>query len=595
MGESRDSAGGVRRRTLLASAAAGAAGLAGCLSRFRTARGQGSPEQVSLDILTLPGDENAVATELGRTLSENLETVGVDTEVVLLDETELRRQALIGREYDLFVSKHPDLGEPDALRPLLHSSFTAEIGWQNPFDFTNIDVDELLAEQRQTDGVERQRVVTELQEEVVRQQPFVPVVVPDNIRATRSDRFGGWEWTRRDPSVTLMAVDRFDEDVERLRLVSTNDRLTRNLNPLAIEYRDRGTVTGLLYDSLGRQYQGAVRPWAAEEWEFEERGSGTVATVTLRPDLLWHDGEPLTAGDVVFTVEFLQDTSLGELEVPVPAPQFRGRSSLVGDAETLDDRTVELTFPETTSTVAERALTLPILPREEWEERSEAADIAGIELAEGVTDALVWANTEPVGSGPLVFDSRDEGDELVLRRFDEHFVNAAEDLHPELEATVGSGIAFEELTVTAVRSDGAALQLLGDDAVDAVLTTLDSESIPQIGRDPTLDLRLERSRGLYLVGCNTAREPLGNPHFRRLVARLLDKETLVRTIFGGFGTAAASPLTTTEWLAPELQWNGEDPELPFLGTNGRLDVETIRDEFRELGFEYSDDGKLLQP
>ena len=595
MRDSHDSGvGSVRRRALLTAAATGAAGLAGCLRQFRSTRQQRSPEQLSLEIHTLAGDYDARATEIGRTLSDNLSAVGVDTELVLLPEDELRRETLISQEYDLFVSRHPDIRDPDFLRPLLHSSFASEIGWQNPFNFTDFTVDELVVQQKEETGIERRGTVAELQHELARQQPFVPIAVPDHISTTRSTRFGDWQRVQLQSPLSLLQLEARGDESEQLRLVTTDDRITRNLNPLAVEYRSKGTITQLLYDSLGRRYDGKIRPWAASDWEFEQTGTGPVATVTLDPSLQWHNGESLTADDVAFTIEFLQDTSLGAFDVPVPAPQFRGRTSLIDTVDTVDDEVLEIHFAETTPEIAVRSMTLPIVPRAEWEEKINAPEVAGIELSETLTEALVWNNDEPIGSGPFVFDSREEGQELHLKRYDDHFLTRKDGRSEELATAFPNGVPFERISLTSVRSDSVAVQLLKDDEADSVLTNLDSSTVPSIGREQEIELHVNQSQSLYLVGCNTSREPLGNPHFRRVIARLLDKESLVSNVFGGFATPAASPLSTTTWLAPEFEWNGTDPELPFFGTEGELDVEAARQELREIGFSYSSDDELLE-
>lgn len=596
MRRSRDSGGSdIRRRTLLASATAGAAGLAGCLSRFRTVRNQELPDQISLDVLTLPADDDAVATQIGRRLSRNLDEIGVDVELVLYPEDELRREVLINQDYDLFVSAHPNIQHPDTLRPLLHSSFVREIGWQNPFELTDIDIDELLEEQRVQSGSERRRAIVDLQHQAVRQQPFVPVAVPDTIRATRAERFTGWRSISTDLAQSFARLERRDTDAETLSLVSTDGRITKNLNPIAIEYRNRGQITSLLYDSLGRYYGGEVRPWAASDWELSAVDGGTVATVTLQPNLAFHDGTPLTAEDVVFTVEFLQDTSLGEFEVPAPAPRFRGRTSLVDEITAIDDETLKITFPKTSPKTALRALTIPIFPRSEWEEKTRPADIAGVELSEAVTQALVWSNDEPLGSGPLQFESTVEDQELVLRRNDDHLLQRdPEQLPSALAERFAGGIPFERLDIQIVRSDDAALGLLINEEVDATVSDLNPAIVPRIGREPDIDLHVERSPALYLVGCNVLREPLGNPHFRRLVARLVDKEAIRSEVFGGFARPATSPLAGTEWLPAELRWEEDDPELPFFGTDGELDIEGVRTYLRDAGFEFSNDGELLE-
>lgn len=584
----------VSRRAVLASTVAGVGGLSGCLSRFRTVRNQDVPEQISLDVLTLPGDDDAVATQIGRRLTERLEEIGVDADLLLYPEDELRRTVLINRDYDLFVTAHPFMESPDTLRPLLHSSFVSEVGWQNPFQFTHIGVDELLEAQQFKGGSDRRDSIVELQREIAQEQPFVPIAVPDTIRATRSERFSGWRRLTTDFSQALAGLERVDEDAETLSLVSTDGRLTGNLNPIAIEYRNRGQITSLLYDSLGRHYDGEVRPWMAADWEISAAEEGSVATVSLRDGLEFHDGRSLTADDIVFTVEFLQDTSLGSFEVPVPAPRFRGRSSLIEEITAVDERTLEMRLSASPE-VAVRVFTVPIFPRQDWEDRTEAANIAGVEISETVTEALVSANEMPAGSGLFKFESNVEDEELVLERNDAHFLNRdAASLPSELADRYSDGIPFERVEIRVVRSDDAALRLLVEGEVDATLSSLKPTVVPRIGREPDVDLHVERSQSLYLLGCNTGREPLGNPHFRRLVARLINKEAIQHDVFGGFASPAASPLTGTEYLASDLRWNESDPVVPFFGTGDELDTEGIRTYLRDAGFEFSDEGELFR-
>jgi peptide/nickel transport system substrate-binding protein len=580
----------VRRRAVLTSFAAGAVGAAGCLGRFRTARSQKLPGQLALEVVTLPGDADPVATQIGRRLAENLETVGVEVDLTLYPEDELRRTVLIDQEYDLFVCAHPNIESPDALRPLLHSEFVREPGWQNPFEMTDITIDELLEAQRSQTGPQRRETVTELQREIVKNQPFVPVAVPDAIQVSRSERFTGWETMTTDLARTLTTLDRTDASGDTLGLVSTDGRLTQNLNPIAIEYPSGHQIIDLLYDSLGRYDRQTVRPWAAANWDVSTANGDTVITASLRPGVEFHDGTPLTAEDVVFAVEFLSDTSLGEFEVPVPAPRFRGRTSLIEDVTAIDDRTVELRFSDASPQTAVRALTLPILPRQEWESASKAVDIAGVDISESVTDALVRENLEPVGSGPLQFDSLVEDEELVLTRNDSHPVHRTPEAFPD----AFGAFDFERVRIRIVRSDDAALGLLTDREVDATLSNLNPSVVPRAGREPAVDLNVEQSSALYMVGCNTARSPLGNPHFRRLVARLIDKEAVRSEILGGFARPAVSPLAGTGWVPSDLQWDDGDPEVPFFGTDGDLDTAAIQTYLRDAGFEFSDSGELLE-
>ena len=73
---------------------------------------------------------------------------------------------------------------------------------------------------------------------------------------------------------------------------------------------ERPNIFGLTYKGLiSENYEtGEIEPELAESWQFSD--NGLALTYTLREDLKWSDGEPLTADDVVFTYNdiFLNDT-----------------------------------------------------------------------------------------------------------------------------------------------------------------------------------------------------------------------------------------------------------------------------------------------
>lgn len=108
---------------------------------------------------------------------------------------------------------------------------------------------------------------------------------------------------------------------------------------------------------------------------YEYNEDGTVITITIKPDLKWSDGEPLTAQDVAFS--FTYDAN---------NPEGNGLVS----AEATDDTTVVLTYSAAQYTTEfQRLGSTYILPEHIWAE---------------VTDFANFANEEPVGSGAYVVD-----------------------------------------------------------------------------------------------------------------------------------------------------------------------------------------------
>lgn len=599
-----------RRRAILASLAVGTTAFSsGCIRRLRAITGWQSSKQVTLRIKTVPADADPYALRIARHISGWLRTAGIDTQVTPMAYEELSRQVLLNHEFDLFVARTPaQFQTPDALYSLLHSRFATASGWQNPFGYTNLNVDDLLETQRHSNGERRREAVSQLQQTVATTQPFTVVAFPDDIRAVRSDRYTNWRDLRS--PLGYLALERADRDKggsntaqarNELRTVITDPRPTENLNPLVAEFRDINVLTGLLYDALGYTHDGeTIEPWLADSWELSKGSEGPRARVRLRPDLTWHDGESLTSEDVAFTYAFLADTTLGsgvETESKedernsIPSPRFQGRSDLVSNVNALDSQTVEFQFVECNPRIATRAFTVPILPKHVWKNRTGPASIGGIEVGPA-TEALVMNNIPPVGSGPLAFVRNSPKERLVLEAFDEHFL-AQEDVSG-LPSRLAGGPAFDRLRMRVVGSGSTAIKITANGETDATGTAVGAGTIPRIGRANPLNLLVRRSGTFYLVGYNTRRSPLTNPRIRNALARLIDKAYLTEEVFGGYAQPAVSALDGTDWLPSDLQWNGTDPVTPFLGDNGELDVESVRDAFRNAGYRYDNDGKLVE-
>jgi len=606
---------GVGRRALLGTLAAGAtASVSGCLRRARSIAGWDPMTQVSLRIKTLPADSDPYALHAARTIVSWYQAAGIDAQVIPVSEEELLRQVLLGSDFDIFLVRTASLDrDPDILYGLLHSRFADTRGWQNPFGFADLDVDEWLETQRRTTGDRRAGVVTDLIESVGRSQPFTVLCFPDEIRAARSENYRGWQRAElHSPHgyLRLNSVADTDEsadgdggdggdDGSTLRIVGTDRRPTENLNPLSVEYRRSGVMTRLLYDSIGRATADGVSPWLAESWTFAETDDGPRATVHLRPDRTWHDGEPLTAEDVAFTYAMLADTSLGATadqegetaaETRIPAPRFQGRTELVDEVTVVDPSAAVVHFSDCSAQVARRAFTVPILPKHVWADRTDRVSISGIEVG-SATEALVTNNIEPVGSGPLRFVENTPRESLVLESVGEHFLFDESD---ESDATRIAPPQFDRLELQIVGSDNAAVGVVADGNADVTATPVGADTVPQIGRSSDVDLVVSQSSSSpYLLGYNTQRPPLTNPRFRHTIARLVDRSTLATDVFNGYARPAVTLLDGTEWVSGGLEWDGADPMTPFLGSDGDLDLEAVRTEFRNAGFEYQD-GKLMR-
>ncbi len=574
------------RRAFLAGATGALAATSGCVGEIRNLVGRQRTRQLSLRISTLPAGDDPYAVRIANRLANNLSESGIETTVDAMSPDVLLRETLVNHDFDIYITRYPSQGAADELWSMLNSSYGEETGWQNPFGFSDIGIDELLEEQRAADGDDRIEIIKDIQRQVVRDQPFTVVGFPDRIGATRNDRFDGWPAGGLSDPTDYLRLARVGE-AGSLELVLRNTRITRNRNPIAVEHRDQGDLIGLVYEPLVRSVRGSETPvpWLARTVEFDD-DDPAAATVQLR-STPWHDGEPLTARDVSFTYEFLKDTSLGEFDTPVPTPWRRGRLSLVDDVTVHSDARFRIQFTTRNRELAYRGLSVPMLPEHIWRERSDSADVAGIDLIGQTTEALVESNEGAIGTGPVEFEAATADESLSLVRFDDHFLHTGDTdgIPPRIAGTA----AFDRVGFTVAPSHDAAVQLLVDDDADGSADGLQASVVPRIVRTDDVSLTIGDSDPFYHIGYNCRRSPMTDPRFRRAVAQHIDRAFIVEESLSGYGTPSELPLKG-EWEPEELRWDGE-ASLPFLGENGELDVSGARDVFREAGYQY--DGEAL--
>jgi peptide/nickel transport system substrate-binding protein len=592
---------GLTRRQLLGAATAVSLGsTSGCIERVRSIVTRESPSPVSVTVSAPPADADRLATLIARHLVDNFEAVGIDASLDILQETELYRRVYFNRDFDLFVAQLPPMEDPHVLHGLTNSVFAGEPGWQNPYNFTDITVDDYLDAQRAASGEQRRVAVRDLLERLSRDQPFMTIAFPDQIRAVRTDRFTGWEnYPLQDP-ISYLGLARSesvspDEDLT-LSLAVTDPRVSESLNPLAVEYRQLKPFTSVIYDPLARRIGDEYVPWLAADWDWEpdDEGGGDFV-VTLRPGQVWHDGTSLTANDVAFTFRFLADTSLDTLSHDVPAPRFRSLTSLVEEINVVDDTSVRITVPRTSEEVGTQLLTVPLLPEHIWRDKTSVAEIQGIEGSGNVTEALAWNNADAVGSGPLAVENVSATESVTFSPFSDHFMWQDGSGLERLPEQYSGRPAFDRLELRVIPSNETAIELTSQGDLDGTATGIDPrpELIQRIIGSPDLSQLVEMATTPYQIGYNTGITPFSNPHFRRLLGRLVDKRHITESIFDGYGRPAANPFDGTHWSPEALDFGEEDPEVPFVGTDGEVDVGAARDLFREQGFEFDEDGTLI--
>lgn len=290
------------------------------------------------------------------------------------------------------------------------------------------------------------------------------------------------------------------------------------LNPLQASSSAEVAASRLMFSSLYRYDDtGNLRPDVASSISIDNNGE--IYTVKLRDDVMWHDGQKLTAEDVVFTIETIKN------------PDSLSRASLRTnwqdiDVKVMDERTVQFSLPAYAA--FPHALTFPIVPKH---------------LLASISPAVIGESnfaTSPVGSGPFVFRLLQNADRISGHKT--VHMSAYEDYHrgvPKLSRFEIHAYSSQDDLLSALRSTEVTAAV-GIDSADANEVNAASYSI----ESHTLD------NGVYLL-INTNHAILKDSAVRRALQAGVDTEA-VRQAVGGDVPSLGLPFLDSHYQGRDI-------------------------------------------
>jgi peptide/nickel transport system substrate-binding protein len=319
-----------------------------------------------------------------------------------------------------------------------------------------------------------------------------------------------------------------DISVAHLDIQTSSDTMTR-------------IIGNHMYETLlayGETYD--VVPRLAEAWEMSD--DGTVCTLHLRDDVLYHNGEQMVADDVVASIDrYMEYGARGVL------------SDFVESATDVDEHTVEIQLlqPEYRfiDLLASPSIGMHIQPR---------AIIEGKAVEELSTD-------EYIGTGPYKLEEFISGDEVLMSRFDDYY-------EPEGEPDGYGGAKpayFDELRWLVVPETGSRVSGLLAGEYDYV-RDIPSAERSRLEDDPETTTTIAGAPFWWSLGFN-AHEDAGisaNHTFRRAVQARCDARQIADLITGG--DEELYELQPSIYKSVQEQWwtdaggelfNMNDPEL----------------------------------
>ncbi len=273
----------------------------------------------------------------------------------------------------------------------------------------------------------------------------------------------------------------------------------------------------------------------AESVEWPEDRSWVA--FTLRPEARWHDGEPITVEDVIWSFETLKTKG---------QPFYRYYYGSVEKAEKVGDRKVKFTFSETGNRELPLIMgQLEILPKHYWEAEGRNFEATTLE--------------PPLGSGPYRVKDFEAGRFILLERVEDYWGK-------DLAVNRGQN-NFDRIRYDYYRDETAIRLALKSGDIDyhdenqAKAWALEYD-VPAV-RDGWLnkvEIPHQRPTGMSAFVMNIRRPVFQDPLVRRALAFAFDFEWTNRNIFFGQYTRTESYFSNSELAATGLP-QGEELEI----------------------------------
>jgi peptide/nickel transport system substrate-binding protein len=326
---------------------------------------------------------------------------------------------------------------------------------------------------------------------------------------------------------------------QELRVGFTLDALT--LDPANHRNRETETIIRNMFDGLvTRDSDMNVVPELAESWTAIDP---TTYEFKLRPGVTFHDGSPLTAADVKFSLDRLtKENAMGGQTSP--------RQSLLGplkEVVVVDDLTVRL--------ILESAW--PILPAMlPFQELVSQAHVEAVGQ-EGMAEAVN-------GTGPFKLVEWRKGDSVIMERFDGYY-GGATDIAPLGKACV-ERVIFK---VIPENSSRVAALLAGD---VHIINSLPTHLVGQVEANPDTTVMAVNGTRTSYIALNNQTGPFADIRVRHALAHAVDRQLIVDKILNG------NAALTNGILSPDAL--GKNKNLPAY----EYDVDKAKALLAEAGF-----------
>ena len=309
-----------------------------------------------------------------------------------------------------------------------------------------------------------------------------------------------------------------------------------------------------LYDSLVfPNPDGSVKPWLARSWTVSE--DGLTYTFELVPGAKFHNGDELTADDVVFSLERIMTIGQGY--------GYLFTTSVEG-AKALEKYKVQFTLKKTFAPFLGVLVRLYILDKNQV-----MANIQKEGPYEEFGDyGKEWLVTHDAGSGPYKVKEMKTAEYLLMEKFNDYWAGWENKDAPQYVKEIGT---FESITVRTLMSRG---ELEITDPWQTI------ENIAAMDQLPNTEVASLFGGSVLYVMLNNKKPPTDDIHFRKALAYCIDYQQIINKIFPGSRPSGAVASSTPGYnpnLKPYIldlaKAEGELKQSPYYGKLDQYPIE----------------------
>jgi len=438
----------------------------------------------------------------------------------------------------------------------------------NYYNYKNDEITELLDEQAQTigDTEARAEICREIQQRLSQDAYIIASNFPDVITVANTTDWEGYvptpgNGTTRDSFIwTQVNLQPQGDSTTWVKGVTSGMQGT-NL-PFSSGGQEEKRLLNV-YDGLyDASPQLEIVPALATGHEVVD---DTTVEMDLREGVTWHDGEPFTPEDVQFSVEMYQENTApqqGPFYTPIDSVEVLSTSG--GGRVRFNLSQPDAAF------LTQRAVRSVIVPQHRWEDVDSPAE---------------YNPDNPVGTGPFQFVNWEQGQELRLEKYEDHWM-WDDDVREELVGEYfvpGDGI--DELVEINVGNVSTLIGAMQSGDIDAIGTTVSNQQADRAAQANGVEKQAAENYVPTDVHLNHIVPLFRDKTFRVALSHSVDKEGFVEGVLGGRGTAIEGQRLLTPLLTP---YAAETEPYEY-------DVEGARTMLQQAGYTFDGNDTLVWP